>query len=81
MFVPEYDLKTSFVRSALSQDVLECLDIHIERGQAVLRLLNKLPHCYGILTVGDGGFKMFNVEVSSVSAKSVHEITHVSVDP
>jgi len=81
MFVPEYDLKTSFVRSAMSQDALERLHIQIERVQTVLRLLNKLPHSCGILTVGYGGFKVFHMEVSSVSTKSVHEITHVSVNP
>ena len=65
MFVPEYDLKTSFIRSVMSQNALGLLDIHIERVQTILRLLNKLPHSCGILTVGDSDFKVFDVEVSS----------------
>ena len=81
MFVPQYDLKTLLVCSEMSQDASERLHIHIERVKTVLRLLNKLPHSRGILTVGYGGFKVFNVEVSSVSTKSVHEITRVSVNP
>jgi len=81
MFVPVYDLRTSFDRSAMSHNALEHLHIHIERGQTVLSLLNKLPHSRGILTVGYGSFKVFNVEVWLVSTKSIHEIAHVSVNP
>lgn len=80
-FVLEYDLKTSFVHSAMPQDALERLHLRIERGQTVLGLLNKLPHHYGIPAVGGGVLKVFNVEVSSISVKSIHEITHVSDNP